>query len=99
MDREPAYHPLVADDLAAAIRRYESISPVLADRFRTAIRNRLADIATRPEWFGIMQQGLRAAIVHRFPYVILFSCREERVLIVGVFHARSDRGPWFERSG
>ena len=70
MARKPAYHPLVASDLVAAIGRYESISPVLADRFCTAIRDRLADIANRPEWFGLVQHGLRAAIVHRFPYEI-----------------------------
>ena len=37
-------------------------------------------------------------MIDRFPYVILFEHEKEIVAILGIFHAASDRGPWFERS-
>jgi hypothetical protein len=41
--------------------------------------------------------ALRAAMISRFPYVILFEQVDEAVVILGVFHAASDCEGWFER--
>jgi hypothetical protein len=61
-------------------------------------RNRIDTISERPESFGRIHDQLRAAMVDRFPYVILFECEKETVSLFGIFHAASDRGAWFERS-
>ena len=92
------YHPLVADDLAAAVAYYDDISVDLGNRFRASVRNRIERITERPDSFGRIHQQLRAAMVDRFPYVILFEHENESVAILGIFHAASDRGRWFERS-
>ena len=97
MGRLRSYHPSVADDLKTAVRYYDSISSELGTRFRAAIRRRLDDVGSRPESFGRVRGELRVAIARRFPYVILFTFGQERVLIVGVFHARSDQQGWFTR--
>jgi plasmid stabilization system protein ParE len=100
MARSRRYHPLVADDLTAAIAYYAAISPELGNRFRASIRSCFNAVTDRPEFFGIVHEHLRAARLSRFPYVILFEYVQDNDLIhvVGIFHAASDRGRWFERS-
>jgi hypothetical protein len=58
----------------------------------------IANITDRPDSYGRIHEELRAAMVHRFPYVILFEHHPEFVVILGLFHAASDRAGWFERT-
>lgn len=98
MGKVRRYHPLVADDLSAATTYYDDISTELGNRFRDAVRARLHDVADHPETFGRIHHEMRAAILDRFPYVMIFEDRENSVAILGVFHAASDQTGWFDRS-
>jgi plasmid stabilization system protein ParE len=98
MARTRRYHPLVADDLAAAIAYFDDISVDLGSSFRTSVRRRIESIADRPDSFGCIHKQIRAAMVDRFPYVILFESDKETVAILGIFHAASDRERWLERT-
>ena len=98
MARTRRYHPLVADDLASAIAFYDDISVDLGNRFRASIRDRLKTITDRPDSYGRIHEQLRAAMIDRFPYVVLFEHRSESVTILGIFHAASDQERWVERS-
>lgn len=72
MARKRRYNPLVASDLKAAVNYYDNISVDLGNGFRTSIRKRLNDITRRPKSFGRIHGQIRATLVERFPYVILF---------------------------
>ena len=98
MASERRYHPLVADDLSSAASYYDGISIELGNRFRSAVRIRFETISSRPESFGCINGVYRAAVVERFPYVIMFESIDDLVSILGVFHAASDRVGWFDRS-
>lgn len=98
MARTRRYHPLVANDLAAAVAYYDNISADLGNRFRASVRSLFATITERPDSYGRIHQQLRAAMVDRFPYVVLFEHKIESVGILGVFHAASDREGWFQRT-
>lgn len=98
MVKNRRYHPLVADDLSAATTYYDAISIDLGNRFRATVRSRLGDISLRAESFACIHGEMRAAMVDRFPYVLLFEDRGDSVAILGVFHAGSDQTGWFERS-
>lgn len=91
------YHPLVADDLAEAVKYYDDISVDLGNRFRASLRHRLETITERPDSFGRIHKEMRAAMLDRFPYVVLFEHARGAILILGLFHAASDQGRWFER--
>ena len=62
------------------------------------VRRRLSAITVNPELFGRIHENLRAAMVDRFPYVILYEVQTDTVLMLGIHHAASDQGGWFERS-
>lgn len=98
MARPRRYHPLVARDLADAVVHYDKVSAALGNRFRLAVRDRIATITDRPDSYGRIRERYRAAMLDRFPYVIVFEREEETVSILGIFHAASDRESWFERS-
>jgi plasmid stabilization system protein ParE len=93
------FHPAVADDLESSTTYYDAISEDLGARFRVAIRNRFRTMSERPETFACIHEQQRAALVHGFPYVILFEKSEHFVTVLGVFHAASDQAGWFTRSG
>jgi plasmid stabilization system protein ParE len=98
MARTRCYHPLVSEDLATAVAYYDEISVELGNRFRASVRDRIATITDRPDSFGRIHEQLRAAMVDRFPYVVLFEHEIESVAILGIFHAASDREGWFDRA-
>lgn len=97
MARTRRYHPLVAKDLAAAVSHYDNISLDLGNRFRAAIRDRVGIITDRPGSLSPIHEQCRAALLDKFPYVILFEHERETITILGIFHAASDRDGWFER--
>ena len=98
MARTRRFHPLVAADLAEAISYFDEVSVELGNRFRDSVRQRLVSITDFPESYACIHERIRAAMINRFPYVVLYELRDEAVAILGVFHAASDRTGWFERS-
>jgi plasmid stabilization system protein ParE len=99
MDRHRRYHPLFADDLTSATTYYDRISVPLGNRFRDLVRKRLATITENPELFARIHNDIRASVVDRFPYVILYEVQHDFVVMLGIHHVASDRSGWFERSG
>lgn len=98
MARTRRYHPLVVQDLADAVAYYEGVSVDLGNRFREAVRDRIGTITDRPDSFGRIRDRYRAAMLDRFPYVIVYEQDKEIVSILGIYHAASDRESWFDRS-
>lgn len=94
MAEQLRFHPLVAEDLKAAVGWYDDISPGLGDRFRIAVEQRFDSVAEFPESFGIVFQNARAARISVFPYLLLFEYLMDAVHILGVFHSASNPAKW-----
>jgi plasmid stabilization system protein ParE len=94
MAEQLRFHPLVAEDLKAAVGWYDDISPGLGDRFRIAVEQRFDSVAEFPESFGIVFQNARAARISVFPYLLLFEYLMDVVHILGVFHSASNPAKW-----
>ena len=101
MARLLRYHPLVADDISAAIEWCEEQSTGLGDRFRSAVDVRFDDIVRAPEMFPRAFDDLdfRFARIPKFPYLILYRIRADFVDVLGVFHSASDPAKWRRRGG
>lgn len=97
MAKSRRYHPLVSEDLKRGIGHYEAISPDLAIRFRASIHSCFEAIGERPESFACIQNHFRAALLDKFPYVVVFELRKQTIIIYAVYHAASDDGGWFGR--
>jgi plasmid stabilization system protein ParE len=100
MAKRLRYHPLVADDISAAIDWYEGRSVGLGERFRWVVDARFDDIVAAPEMFprAVDDLDFRFARIPKFPYLVLFRVRAEIVYVLGVFHAASDPAKWRRRA-
>jgi len=100
MAKRLRYHPLVADDISAAIDWYEGRSVGLGDRFRSAVDARFDDIVDAPERFAraFGDSDFRFARIPKFPYLVLFRVRAEIVYVIGLFHSASDPAKWRRRA-
>lgn len=91
------FHPLVADDLRTATSWYDGISKELGNRFRDAANARFDDVETRPESFGLIDEGVRAALIGKFPYLIVFEVAGSAAEILGIYHSASNPETWTNR--
>ena len=91
------FHEAALDEYVAAVRWYERDYPGRGERFVAAIENVLGTIARESDAFP-MRLGVRAATVHRFPYVLFFTkTGGETVRVLAVAHAKRRPGYWRAR--
>ena len=69
--------------------------PLFADDLVIAIRTTSTFRLTLAAVFSLRC----AAVLDRFPYVILFEHESQVVRFLGIFHAATDPKKWFDRSG
>ena len=88
MARRLRFHPLVADDISAAIDWYEGRSVGLGEHFRSAVDARFDDIIASPEMFprALDDADYRFARIRKFPYLALLRVQPDAVHVVGLFH-------------
>ena len=81
-------HEAVKTDYDEAYAWYEDKLNGLGERFLSAIRTKLDEIAKRPEAFGERsRKGYREAQVDTFPYSIVYKIyKEERIIFVNSIH-------------
>ena len=92
------FHPDTSADLSASTAYYDEISQQVGSRCRDAIRDQFRAIVERPESFACVHNQQRVALVHGFPYVILFEKSDDFITVLGIFHAASEQSGWFTRS-
>ena len=72
MNKPVLIEPEAVADLNEARSWYEQQRPGLGDDFEMCLEAAIASIAERPASFPTVHEGARRAIVHRFPYLVLF---------------------------
>ena len=92
------FHPLVASDLRRAVKGYDAISIALGNRFRKMVDARFDRIESQPEIYPTAFDDVRFTTVQRFPFLVLFRIRPERILILDVFPGASDPRQWRKRA-
>ena len=90
------------DELFEAAEWYHSQQPGLARRLLDEIDAVLPRIAERPASFPRLQDSpenldLRRALLHRFPYALVFLELDQEIRIVAVADARRRPGYWLDR--
>jgi len=85
------------DDLHDAADWYDAQQPGLGDSFLRSVDVGLARIRRFPQSFPSGEQGIRSALLRRFPYAVLFRIREARIEVIAIWHGRRDPEDWQER--
>jgi len=90
-------------ELSAAALRYERERKDLGDEFLVAVDEAIRSIAANPLLFGLYEalpenQRFRRFRMRRFPYVLVYECREEGVVIIAAAHTSRTPGYWVRRT-
>jgi toxin ParE1/3/4 len=92
-----AFHPDALAEYGAAAVAYEERQPRLGERFILSVEDAIASICQAPERWTVLEQDIRRRLTRVFPYAILYTIEEHRVLIVAVMHCHQKPGYWRRR--
>lgn len=84
-------------ELREAVRYYDSIDIELGDRFSNEFYDTVERICLNPDAWEIQSQNSRRAILKGFPYAILYSKKDDRILIHCVMHMHRNPDSWKKR--
>lgn len=96
------FAPEVPDELAEAVRWYETRKRSLGSEFLDEVEATLSLLATRPRSFPRLQDvetslEIRRALLARFPFALVFLVREDEIRVLAVAHAKRRPGYWLSR--
>lgn len=91
MTRRPVVlHPEVEHDLAAAFGHYEQFDPALPDRFEARLDEQIERIEMYPESGSVLFEAYRRVLLSRFPYMVIYIVRQDRIDVLAVLNTRRD---------
>lgn len=85
------------EEMTEASVFYEGASAGLGNGFLDEIHRVVNILREHPELGQPVGRGLRRALLHRFPFSLIYSVEVDEVLIVAVAHQRRRPGYWRNR--
>lgn len=92
-------HPAALEEAQAAVDWYRQRSPRAAARFLDELDRTMERIRNAPSEFPGYDFGTRAAILRRFPYLVIFRETAAGAEIIAVAHGRRRPRYWQDRIG
>jgi len=92
MSRPLVFRIEVQDDVDSAYEWYEAQREGLTDLFDC-----LQLIEQNDQRFGIVYRGVRAGLLNRFPHVVYYRPRKERIEVIAIHHGRRNPKAWRRR--
>ena len=76
---------------------YEAEQPGLGAQFEEQIKHSLLRIQQYPEVWPPERKEIRRYIVHKFPYKILYSVQENKIVVLAFAHLHRQPDYWIDR--
>ena len=77
---------------------YEKELPGLGMEFLSEIQSLIQRIASTPEQFPMLYRDVHKAVARRFPYCIYFRERDQKIIVLAVFHSARNPAVWQQRA-
>ena len=95
--------PEAQAEMSEAAVRYEGDRAGLGGENLVAVNEAVESIVAMPLLFGFYEalpdnHRFRRLRMRRFPYVVIYECREDHILIVAVAHTSRRPGYWLRRT-
>ena len=97
MKKRAIFHPDAEAEFLAAVGYYAEKAGGLGARFNQEIRRLVAEIEAAPRRHGPWRHGTRRHRARRFPYLVIFAERPDRLHVVAVAHVKRHPDYWRER--
>jgi plasmid stabilization system protein ParE len=82
------------NELNDAVAFYETELAGLGRLFKQEIRSSISRIKEHPEAWSIEKGDVRKALLHRFPYKILYSIEKDHIIILAIAHQHRKPNYW-----
>lgn len=92
------FRPEAAADLERGYIWYEDQRAGLGEELAAAVWQTIESVLANPRQYPIHRRQTRRAQVRRFPYTVLYRIAEGAVVVLGIFHARSNPKEWDSRA-
>ena len=76
---------------------YKEQSQSAAKEFMKMLKRTITYVKSNPLMYPIVHQYARRALLHHFPYSLLYEVNDDVIGIVGCFHTSRDPQDWKER--
>ena len=97
MTRRVVLRQRAQNDLRSAFEWYESQRPGLGESFLVAVEEQLENVAAFPDANRVVYRQIRRAVVVRFPYLIFYIAKAERVDVLAILHHARNPADWPSR--
>ena len=91
------FHEAAREELAEAISYYEGKTAGLGTRLLDEVRAAARYIEERPSAAPVIDLGVRAKVLVRFPYSLMYVIETHELFIVAVAHHSRRPGYWADR--
>lgn len=85
-------------ELIEAISYYESKYPGLGIDFLDEVQSGLVSVRNLPTLWPVRKDGTRRYLVHRFPYLVIYTYYENHIWVIAFAHCKRKPGYWKERT-
>jgi toxin ParE1/3/4 len=92
-----SFHDAANAELAEAVAYYDGKAPGLGDRFLSEVKAATRYIEQYPEIAPVIQDDVRAKVLVRFPYSLMYVVEEHELFIVAVSHQSRRPLYWADR--
>jgi toxin ParE1/3/4 len=91
------FHEAADAELSEAVAYYDGKADGLGDGFLAEVKAATRYIEQYPEIAPIIDEGVRAKVLVRFPYSLMYIVEEHELYIVAVAHQSKRPGYWADR--
>lgn len=91
------FHPEAKAEYLASIAYYDDENIGLGAAFAQEVEDAIQLILSYPSAWPTMGGDVRRCMLGRFPYGIIYTTFDERILIIAVAHAKRAPGYWQSR--
>ncbi len=82
--------PEAEAEIEEAYHWYEGQRSGLGADFLLCIEEGLEKIRKNPEMYPVVHRNVRRLLIHRFPYGIFYTTRQDVAIVLAVFHGHRD---------
>ena len=84
-------------ELEDAVKFYELEYQGLGQKFKDEVKKTIKRITEYPKAWSIEHREVRKAILHKFPYKVLYSIEDNHIFIIAIAHLHRKPYYWVER--
>jgi toxin ParE1/3/4 len=91
------FHPDAKQDLRDAINYYNDCKTGLGQQFASQVQKSLHQIQDFPEAWSLISKRTRRVMTNRFPYGIIYSIKNDTIIVLAVMQLNRKPGYWKNR--